>query len=141
MYEEEIHFWKLLLKQSETVLARWTPLTFDPVTPRSIGFICYPGRICGPSLRMVGQGDQVFFIGNSFSTFDPVTLTFDPKMKYEEGRSRHSQVIDQKRKGYRQTYRPTDMCKAICPLFFEGGINIKLSACATLHIVNIHVLH
>jgi len=34
MYEEEIHFGKLLLKQSETVLTHLTPvsLTFDPVT-------------------------------------------------------------------------------------------------------------
>ena len=24
-------------------------------------------------------------------------------------------------KGYRRTNRLTDMCKAICPLFFEGG--------------------
>jgi len=32
MYEEEIHFGKLLLKQSETVLIHFTPVTvtFDP---------------------------------------------------------------------------------------------------------------
>mgnify|MGYP007133523160 CR=1 FL=1 len=38
MYEEEIHFGKLLLKQSETVLTHLTPvtLTFDPVTPKSL---------------------------------------------------------------------------------------------------------
>jgi len=35
MYEEEIHFGKLLFKQSETVLAHLTPVTFDPVTPKS----------------------------------------------------------------------------------------------------------
>ena len=37
MYEE-IHFGKLLLKQSETVLTHLTPvtLTFDPVTPKYI---------------------------------------------------------------------------------------------------------
>ena len=36
MNEEEIHFGKLLLKQSETVLAHLTPvtLTFDQVTPK-----------------------------------------------------------------------------------------------------------
>jgi len=34
MYEEKTHFGKLLLKQSETILTRWT-LTFDPVTPKS----------------------------------------------------------------------------------------------------------
>jgi len=44
MYEKEIHFGKLLLKQSETVLTYLTPvtLTFDPVTQASIGFFCYP---------------------------------------------------------------------------------------------------
>jgi len=31
MYEEEIHFGKLLLEQSETVLAHFTPMTFDQV--------------------------------------------------------------------------------------------------------------
>ena len=49
-------------------------LTLDPVTSKSIGFICYPGWVCGPSLKKVG-----------------------------------SRVIDQKQ----QTFRPTDMCKAI----------------------------
>ena len=62
--------------------------TFDPVTPKSIWFLCCPGRVCG---------------------------------QFQEGRSRHSQVIDWKRKGYRRTDRPTDMCKAICPFFFKGG--------------------
>ena len=31
-------------------------LTFDTVTPKSIGFLCYPGWMCGPSLRKIGQG-------------------------------------------------------------------------------------
>jgi len=45
MYEEEIHFWKLLLKQSETVLAHLNAvtLTFDPVTPNSKWFLSYQG--------------------------------------------------------------------------------------------------
>jgi len=55
MYEEEIHFEKLLLKQSDMVLTHLT-LTFDPVTPGSIGFLCCPGQMCGPSLRKIGQG-------------------------------------------------------------------------------------
>ena len=65
MYVEEIHFLNFLHKQSETVLARLIPvtLTFDPVTLKSIGFICYPGELCGPSLRMVDQG--VLIIQNS----------------------------------------------------------------------------
>ena len=40
---------------------------------------------------------------------------------FVKGKSRRSRVIDRKRKDYRWTDRPTDMCKAICPLFFEGG--------------------
>ena len=52
------------------------------------------------------------------------TIRMLPRMdvltKFVEGRSR---VIDRKRKGYRWTDRPTDMCQAICPLFFEGGHN------------------
>jgi len=45
MYEEEVHFGKLLLKQSKMGLEHLTPmtLTFDPVTPTSIRFFCYPG--------------------------------------------------------------------------------------------------
>jgi len=70
----------------------------------------------------------------------PVTLTFDPKInripllsrmevwtKFEEGRSRRSRVIDRKQKGYRCTDRPTDMCKPICTLPFEGGHNNRKS--------------
>jgi len=57
MYEEEIHFGKVLLKQSVMVLAHLTPviLTFDPVTPKSMGFLCYPGWMCGPSLKKIGE--------------------------------------------------------------------------------------
>ena len=92
MYEEEIHLKKLLLKQLDMVLEHLTlvTLTFDPVTPKLIWFICYPGLMCGPSLRKVSQG-----------------------------------VLDRKRKGYRrtETYRPTDMCKALSSS--KGGIQIK----------------
>ena len=44
MYDEEIHFGKLLLKQSDTVLAHLNPvtLTFDPMR-----IICYPGWMFG----------------------------------------------------------------------------------------------
>ena len=65
-------------------------------------------------------------------------VTFDPKInrvpllprtdvwtKFEEGRSRRSRVIDWKRNGYRRTDILTDMYKAICPLSFEGGIQIN----------------
>ena len=40
-------------------------LTFDPVTPKSIGFIwIHPGWMCGPSLKKVGQGVLELLIGN-----------------------------------------------------------------------------
>ena len=55
MYEEGIHFGKLLLKQSETVWVHLTLVTFDPVTQKSIGFLCYLRWMCGPSLRKVGR--------------------------------------------------------------------------------------
>ena len=63
MYEEEIHFGKLLLKQSETVLTHLTSVTmiFDP---KSLAFLCCPGRVCGPSLRKVGEGVLQLLIGN-----------------------------------------------------------------------------
>mgnify|MGYP000361460518 FL=1 len=47
---------KLLLKQLDTVLTHLTlvTLTFDPVTPKSIGFLCCLGLMCGPGMRKVG---------------------------------------------------------------------------------------
>ena len=57
-------------------------LTFDPVTPRSIGFICNPGWMCGPGIRKVGQGVLELLIGNVFGTFDHGDLDIwfsDPK--------------------------------------------------------------
>jgi len=65
-------------------------LTFDSVTPTSKGFLYYPGRMCGLSLRKVDQFVPELLIGNE-------------------------KVTD------RPTYIPTDMCKAIYPLFFEEG--------------------
>jgi len=64
----EIHFGKLLLKQSDMVLTHLTPvtLTFDPVIPKSIRYV--------PLLPMT-----------------------DVWTKFEEGRSMHFWVIDWKR--------------------------------------------
>ena len=110
---------------SETVFEHLTPvtLTFNPVTPKWIGFLCYPGWMCGQSLRMVGQGVVELLIGHRFCTFDPCDIDLwssDPKInrvplipkmdvwtKFEDGRSRCCRVIDRKRKGY----RPTDLKK------------------------------
>ena len=81
-------------------------LTFDPVTPKSIGFLCYQGWMC---LRKVGQGLLELLIGNAFGTFNPSDFDLwlsDPKInrvpmlprmdvwtRYEEGWSRCSRVI------------------------------------------------
>jgi len=50
MYEEEIHFGKLFVKQFEMVIEHLTlvTLTFDL---KPLGFLCYPGWMCGPSLK------------------------------------------------------------------------------------------
>ena len=79
MYEEEIHFVKLLLKQPETVLAHLTPmtLTFDTVTQKSIEFLCCPGQMCGQSLRKVDQGNLKLLIGNVKVTEDRKTCASD----------------------------------------------------------------
>ena len=53
-------------------------LTFGLVTPNLIGFLCYPIWMCGPSPRRVGQGILELLNGNSFETFDPGDLDFDP---------------------------------------------------------------
>ena len=45
-------------------------MTFDPVTPKSKGFHCFPGR-------KVGQGVLELLIGNGFGALTPETLTFD----------------------------------------------------------------
>ena len=76
MYEEEIHFEKLLLKQSDMVL---THLSFDPVTLGSIGSMCCPGQMCGPSLRKIGQGVLKLLVGNGFGTFYCCDLDLWPK--------------------------------------------------------------
>jgi len=68
MYGEEIHFGKLLLKL--VVLNGFD--TFNRGDP--IGFLCYPGWMCEPSLRKVGQGILKLLIGNGFGTFYPSDL-------------------------------------------------------------------
>jgi len=46
-------------------------LTFDPVTPKSIEFLCYSGWMFGPGMKKVSQGVLVLFIRNGLGTFDP----------------------------------------------------------------------
>ena len=75
MYEEEIHFGKLLLKISETVLTHLTPvtLTFDPI----------------------------FFLINRV----PLLPRTDVWTKFEECTLSRSSVIGRNQKGYRRTDR------------------------------------
>ena len=97
--KEEINFRKLWLKQSETVLADLTVVTPRPLTQWPLNQLGYSAT------RM------------------------DLWTKFEEGRSRRCWVIDQKWKEKVTdgpdllTDRPPNMCKAKCPLFFEGGHN------------------
>ena len=81
---------------------------------------------------MIGNGFGILYLGDldlwrSAPKIKWVHLLskMDVWTKFEKGRSRRSGVIDQKRNGYRLTDRPTDMCKAICPLFFEGDNKVS----------------
>ena len=54
-------------------------LTFDTVTPKSIGFLCYPGWMCGQSLRKIGQGFlECYRIGKCLQ---PIIMWQHSKMK------------------------------------------------------------
>ena len=115
--KEEIYFQNCYLDGFGTF--DLVTLTFGLMTPKSIGFLRH--------LKLL--------IGNGFGTFDPSNFDLwpsEPKIhrvpllprtsmwtQSEKGRSRRSRVIDRKWKGD----RPTDVCKAVCPLFFEGGHN------------------
>ena len=69
------------LKQFWPIWPWWPwPLT---QWPNSIGFLCCPGRMCGPILRKVGKGILELLIWNGFGTFDPDDLDLwpsDPKI-------------------------------------------------------------
>jgi len=43
-------------------------LIFDTVTPNSIVFLCYPGWMLGPGLRLVFSS----YWSDLFGTFDPI---------------------------------------------------------------------
>jgi len=49
-------------------------LTFDAVTLKVIGYLCYRGWMCKLSLRRVGQCILELLIGNVFCTIDPNDL-------------------------------------------------------------------
>ena len=132
MYGEEIHFGKLQFNNTRKQFWHiwlWWPW---PLTLNSIGFLCYPGWTCGPSLRRIGQGILELLIWIGFGTFDQVTLTFDlvtPKslgfLCYPGSISGQvgQGVLELLIGNEKVTDGPTNrhMCKAICPLFSEGG--------------------
>ena len=76
------------------------PLTLNLLTWISIGIIYSTRTIYLPSLKLLGQS----------------VLELS--------------VAQLKVKGYRPTDIPTDICNAICPSFFEGGIKIMLAVVA-----------
>ena len=47
---------KSLIGNSFSTLIIFWPRWHWPLVPKSIGFLCYPGWTCGPSLRKVDQG-------------------------------------------------------------------------------------
>ena len=139
MYEEEFHFRNCYLNS----FVRFDPGDLDiwPSDPKIIAFLCYPGWMCDPSLRKVGQGILQLLNGKGFDTFDSGdldlwpnyasinTVSLLPKMdvwtKFENvGQGVLELLIGNQTvtdgQTDRQTHKPTDMCKAICPLFFEG---------------------
>ena len=93
MYEEEIHFGKLLLKESETVLTHLSPVTvtFDPVTLNSKGFLCCPGWMRGQSLWKVGK----FYFNHPYvchmELSNPNCLTDTVRQQGLESLLRHTQ--------------------------------------------------
>jgi len=109
----------------------WFETVLTHLTQISIGFLCYPGWMCVAGMRKEGQGILELLIGNGCDTFDSTDLDLWPSdlqiwqefiwyqgwMCDQSLKNVGQSLIDQKRKGYRQT----NMCKAIYPLFFEGG--------------------
>ena len=89
-----------------------------PLTPLSIGFICYPGWMCEPGMRKVGQGvlkllvidcgrfdlgDLDLWPSDAKLNRDHLLPMMDVWMKVGQG------VLE-------LLIGQTDMCKAICPL-------------------------
>jgi len=64
------------------------------VTQKSIGFLCYPGQMCGPSLRKAGQGVLKLLIGNEMVT-DRQTDTQTCANQYTLLRREHKEILDQ----------------------------------------------
>ena len=82
-------------------------LTFDLLTWKSIGIIYLPRTIYLPSLKLLGQIILELSVAQGYGipTYRPTDIPTDIPT------DRHTDI-------------PTDRCKAICPSFFKGGINI-----------------
>ena len=76
--------WEIVIKHSETALAHLTvvTLTFDPVTLKWKEFICYPGWICEPRLRTVGQCVLELLIETVLAHLTSVTFDHVTPMSY-----------------------------------------------------------
>ena len=72
MYEEEIYFRNCYLNCFDTLDPG--DLDLEPSDPKSIRHHCYPGWMCGTSLRKVGQGVLELLIRNGFDTIEPGNL-------------------------------------------------------------------
>ena len=114
-------------------------LTFEPVTPKSIGIFYSISPTSKWSLKKLSQEELQLLIGKRFSSSSPCDLwPIDPKinrdhllsklhqhMKYEHSKWKGSPVIDRKRSvtDGRTDWR-TDRAKPICLPQKGGDINI-----------------
>ena len=115
-------------------------LTFDLLTWISIGIIYSSRTIYLPSLKLLGQSVLELSVAQGevdWHDLWPTDLNINRghllikdywPTKSEVSWAKHSLVISCTR--LRDTDIPTDMCKAICPSFFKGGIN--KAVCKTL---------
>jgi len=69
-------FWDCYLNNLKQFWHIW-PWWQWPLTPKCIGFFCCPGRMCGQSLRKVGQGVLELLIRNEKVTDGSTDLPTD----------------------------------------------------------------
>ena len=111
-------------------------MTFDLLTWISIGIICLSRTINIPSLKPEEQSLLELSVARGETDWHdlwPTDLNINRghllikdylRTKFEACGAKHSWVISctKLKDTDIPTYRPTDMCKAICPSFFKGGI-------------------
>ena len=120
-------------------------LTFDLLPWISIGVIYSSRTIYLPSLKLLGQSVLELSVAQGevdWHDLWPTDLNINRghllindylPTKFEASSAKHSWVISCTR--LRDTNIPTDMCKAIFPSFFKGGIIIS---CSLIHVSNFH---